>query len=220
MQDTGADAAAPTHEPRSRRRLLGAGLVGLAGSLLPQLSGQVSATTPPTDGTGDTEPAATTTTAPPTRPTVDDLALLRFAEQLELGAVLMYDSAITSGAVSDQATVFATLRESHQAYAQVLSGFLGTSASREASPEVVTQFGERFAGSLDDILAAAYDFEATALASHAELVGQLAGTEGSALIASILIAEARHATVLADVAGADLDAQLLSDADALEPTKG
>lgn len=217
MQDTGADVAAPTHEPRSRRRLLGAGLVGLAGSLLPQLSGRVSATTPPTD---DTEPAATTTTAPPTRPNAADLQLLRFAEQFELGAVLVYDVALQSDQASDQSTLLTTLREAHQAYAQVLSGFLGTDASREASPDVVAAFGEGFNGSLDDVLAAAYGLEATGLATHAELVGQLEGTEGSALIASILIAEARHTTVLADVAGADLEAQLISDADALEPTKG
>ena len=89
-----------------------------------------------------------------------------------------------------------------------------------AAADVVEQFGDGFGGSLDELLAAAYELEATALATHIELVGMLQGTEGAALLASILAAEARHATVLADLAGADLDAQLTSDAAALEPTKG
>jgi len=223
VQDTGAVDAAPTPEPRSRRRLLGAGLVGLAGTLVPQLSSRVAASTPPnTDGTatGDTEPAATTTTAPARRPTDGDVSLLGFAQTLELAAVALYDQALGGDAVADQASLLATLRESHQAYAQVLSGFLGTKADGVASTDVVEQFGDGFGGSLDDVLAAAYALETTALATHTELVGQLEGTEGAALLSSILVAEARHATVLADLAGADLDAQLMSDAAALEPTKG
>lgn len=228
MQDTGAVDAAPTPEPRSRRRLLGAGLVGLAGTLLPPLSARVAASTPPDTGdtatgdtaTADTEPAATTTTAPPRRPTDDDVTLLGFAQSLELAAVELYDQALGGGSVDDQTSLLTTLREAHQAYAHVLGGFLGTKADGVASAEVSEQFGEGFGGSLDDVVAAAYDLETTAVATHTELIGMLEGTEGAALLASVLVAEARHATVLADLAGADLDAQLTSDATALEPTKG
>ncbi len=146
--------------------------------------------------------------------------MLGFAQTLELAAVALYDQALGGGSVADQSSLLTTLRESHQAYAQVIGGFLGTSAGGIEAADVVEQFGEGFGGSLDDVLAAAYDLETTALATHTELVGQLQGTEGAALLASILVAEARHATVLADLAGADLDAQLTSDAAALEPTKG
>ena len=68
---------------------------------------------------------------------------------------------------------------------------------------------------------AAYNVEATLVATHTDLIGQLEGTNGAALIASILITEARHCTVLAVIAGeTDLDVLLLSDATALQPTEG
>lgn len=61
-----ADVAS-SHGLRRRRRL-GAGLLGLAGSLLPSLASRAGAS-----------PDQTTTTAPPKQPSDADLVLLRFA---------------------------------------------------------------------------------------------------------------------------------------------
>jgi hypothetical protein len=48
------------------------------------------------------------------------------------------------------------------------------------------------------------------------VVGALQGTDGAALIASILVVEARHVVVLLDMAEqTDLDALLVNDAAAL-----
>lgn len=223
VQDTGSSSDVPTSDHRSRRRLLGAGMLGLAGSLLPQLASRAGATTPPTDSAStDSAPvAATTTTAPPERPTNDDLPLLGFAQSLELAAVALYDIALAGKELGDDRALFTTLREAHLAYTQVLSALLGRQAPGAVLDAAVTQFQDGFGGSTKDVLAAAYDLEATALATHDELIGVLLGTDGVALITSILIAEARHCTVLADLAGStDLDMLLLSDATALEPTKG
>ena len=63
---------------------------GAAVSLLPLLSGRASATTT-TSSTSDTTAATTTTTAPPKRPTDDDVALLGFAQTVELAARELYD---------------------------------------------------------------------------------------------------------------------------------
>ena len=228
VQDTDSASGAPTHDqtrsPSSRRRLIGAGLVGLAGSLLPQLASRAGATTPPTDTDASAEsapPAATTTTAPPQRPTNDDVSLLAFAQSVELAAVALYDTALAGTSVEDSRSLFVTLREAHLAYTQSLSALLGRGAPGTIFDPAVQMFTDGFGGSSDDVFAAAYDLEATALATHEDLIGELAGTDGAALVASILIAEARHCTVLAHLAGSTkFDTLLLSDADALTPTKG
>ena len=65
---------------------------------------------------------------------------------------------------------------------------------------------------------AGLDLEATAVATHNDLLGRLQGVDGIAAVASFVVVEARHGTVLADVAGNgdDLDALLTSDAEPLE----
>jgi hypothetical protein len=203
-----------------RRRLLGIGLGGAAVSLLPFLVNRASATTPnsgPTDST-----PATTTTAPPKRPTDDDVVLLGFAQSVELAARNLYDVALGTDDF-DEVTraVMATIRESHDAYAAALSGTLGREAPQEVNP-IFDDLQSNFAGDLKSVLDAAYSIESTATATHLDILGQLTGTDGASLIASILIVEARHGTVLAYLNGAtDLDVLLVdTEADALTPAEG
>ena len=61
-----------------------------------------------------------------------------------------------------------------------------------------------------------------AVATHTDILGKLQGTDGAALIASILIVEARHGTVIASLNGStDLDDLLVNtEADALAPAEG
>ena len=72
------------------------------------------------------------------------------------------------------------------------------------------------------MLDAASALESTAVATHTDILGKLHGTDGAALIASILIVEARHGTVLASLNGStDLDDLLVNtEADALAPAEG
>lgn len=242
VQDTSSDAFASTPEHGLRRRLLGAGLLGVAGSLLPQLLGRAAAV-PPLDSAPDTTPdpstpdastpdpiapdastateGATATTAPPRRPTPDDLSLLQFAQTVELAAVELYVFALAGGELGEHRPIFTTLRSAHLSSAQVLAALIGRSAPGVAAADAVEAFRKGFGGPIDGLIAAALQLESTAVATHAELLGQLQGTDAAALIASILMAESRHGTVLADMAGiTDLDALLTSDAVALEPTKG
>ena len=60
------------------------------------------------------------------------------------------------------------------------------------------------------------------MATHTDILGKLQGTDGASLIASILIVEARHGTVLAIMNGStNLDDLLVdTEADALAPAKG
>ena len=205
-----------------RRRLLGIGLGGAAVSLLPFLVGRANATTP-TTGPSDTT-AATTTTSPPKQPSDDDVALLGLSQSVELAARNLYDVALATSDFQfdgDTKAVLATIRESHDAYAASLSAILGRRAPQAVNP-VFDKLQSSFGGDTKSVLDAAYSFESTAVATHIDVLGKLQGTDGASLIASILIAEARHGTVLAHMNGSSDLSELLVDneAGALTPAKG
>lgn len=165
--------------------------------------------------------AGTTTTAPPLRPVGDDVELLQFAGSLEVTARDLYQTAIDAGAGSgDAADVFMTLLADHQEYANVLSGLLGVDAARGRDDAVFDALSADF--DTADVAAAAsagYDLEAAAIATHLDLLGRLRGVDGAKKIAALVVVEARHATVLAHLAGHgdDWDALLVSDGESLAP---
>jgi len=207
-----------------RRRLLGIGLGGAAVSLLPFLAGRAGATTPasgPTDSTGSSS-AATTTTAPQKRPTEDDVTMLGFAQSIEIAAYQLYDVALATKVFDENdRAVLATIHDAHRAYAGSLSGFLGRAAPQKAHP-MFDQVKSSFGGDRSSILDAAYTLESMAVATLTDMLGQLQGTDGAGLIASILIVEGRHGTVIAYLNGStDLDELLVTtEAVALTPAEG
>lgn len=188
-----------------RRGLLAAGIGGAAVSLLPFLTGRASAS-----ATSTTE-AATTTTLPPKRPTDDDTSLIAVAQQAELAAVDLYSDAINGvkGWTDAQATVMTTIRQAHLAYANSVAGLIGKAAPQSASEDLYRSLKNDFIGSAEDVLQAAATLESALVATHLEILGKLQGTNGAALVASIVTAEARHGTVLLDLAGVTDDGELL-----------
>ncbi|MCU1392967.1 MAG: hypothetical protein JWM34_1395 [Ilumatobacteraceae bacterium] len=168
------------------------------------------------DTTGDTE-AATTTTAPPKRPTDADVTTLSFVQSMELAIRDLYDLAIDLGTFSGaQGETINAIRDDHAAYAQSISGLLGRSAPNAPLADLVSKLKADFSGSADAMLKAARTLENDAAATHTEVLGTLVGVDATSIIASILVVEARHATVLANFAGvADLDDQLADDGKAL-----
>jgi hypothetical protein len=204
-----------------RRRLLGIGLGGAAVSLLPFLVGRAGATTP-SSAPADTAAATTTTTSPPKRPTDKDVTLLGFAQTIELAARNLYDVALaTKDFDANERAVLATIRESHEAYATSLSAELGRQAPQEVNP-IFDDLRSSFSGDKSSVLDAAYSLESTAVATHIEILAELQGTDDASLLASILIVEARHGTVLAYLNGkTDLPTLLVDkEADALAPAEG
>jgi len=203
-------------QPMSRRTAVrigaGAGLGGVALSLLPFLSGHAAAS-------ATTEPAstqeATTTTTPPQRPTPDDVVLLGFAQQVEATAVALYNDALKVKGWSDaQAKVVTYVRDAHLAYVQSLSGLLGPDATNSISQEVYDDNASAFSGSIAEVLASAGALESTAVATHGDIIARLVGTDAASLIASIQINEARYCTVVADLAGETDPTVLLVDEEA------
>ena len=110
--------------------------------------------------------------------------------------------AIEGGGAGDYGDVFTTLMENHEEYGNVLAGILGVEAPQRRDDAIFDQFADGFGESDPGAVAqACYDFESTAVATHNELIGQLAGLDGATTLAALLIVESRHCTVLAHLAG-------------------
>ena len=180
----------------SRRRFLQA--VGLGGALsaLPFVARSAGAQ------------SGSTTTAPPQRPTADDQALLGYAQSMELSAAAAYtavvDRAKELALPDDVYSVVQVFRDHHESYAQSLSGLLGKTAPGTPNATMDDEFGAVFTtGSLDEVLIAGIALEDATVATNLRLLGELQGTDGAALVASILVTEARHSTVLSALSGND-----------------
>jgi len=215
---------APTRR-LGRRGALGLGVGGVAATLVAR---RAAASPPPDDSTDGTADDATATSPPPTsiaplRPTDADVELLAFAQSIELAARELYDAMFAAlgdvPAIDDtRRAVFTALREAHDAYAQSLSGLLGRAAPGIADETVQSALTASFTTDIDAAILAAYMLESALVATHRELIAELQGTDGAALLASILLVEARHGTVLADLGGgATLDDLLVVvEADAFD----
>lgn len=194
------ESAAPAS---SRRSLIGAfGAVGIAGVAALSIARPASAA--------------------PISPTADDKALLRQAMELELTAEALYREAIDAGlsdVAGELAVVFAG---NHVAYADKIAGGAGFSA-RTRNEEVFEQLQPAFATSDAGAFAeAAAGLENTAAATHTALLAQYESVKAKRLTASIIVVEARMATVLADLGGvaSNLDDIFVPVAEALQLTGG
>ena len=222
---TAAAHTAGESAPMARRRVLAAGVSGAALSLLPWLSDRAGAqarTAPPTSG-GETVIAPTPTTTapppPPKRPTAADIELLAVAQTIELAIRDLYDVALAAKSFEGEtAEAITAIREAHEAYAQSISGLIGANAPGIRSDKLYNAQRSNFSGSAAAVAQAAADLENVAVATHLDILGSLIGVDATGLIASILVVEARHATVLNIIAGAStLSNQLASDGVALSP---
>lgn len=185
-----------SHPGASRRRFLAAGAAGAAVSAaLPLLGQQVQASS---------TPAAAVTA----RPTAGDIELLRLAQLAEASARDLYE--IGANAATDPviATVMGVMVEHHRAYTEAFSALLGPEGASGRADVLMERFGLAFADAAQAPVAAA-ELEDALVATHTELIGALEETEGAELVASILVIEARHATVLKLLGGVeDIDAML------------
>lgn len=190
-----AEGDATTSVMSTRRGLLGASLAGTALSLIAGRSTSAS--------TGE-------------RVSASDLALLLFAQSLELTARDLYSAAAAAGADDP---VFGVLADQHEAYAQGIAAFIGEPANTR-NDGVYDSLESAFAASDRTAIATAgYDLESAAVATHTELLARLANVDAAKLIASMLAMEARHCAVLADVSGRgdDLDILLVNTAEPILP---
>lgn len=161
-----------------------------------------------------TLPAAT-----PTPPTAVDRSLLAFANSAEFAARDLYAVAAGLPAFStEEQTMLVGFHDHHMAAGQALAGLVGKDASNVREDAVYNAFRGKVMGSdKSAIWDALRELENTLVSTHLSLVGTLEGTEGSALVASILSIQARHAAALALLGGRTVTDALTNEAAPLAP---
>lgn len=155
----------------------------------------------------------------PTPPTAADRTLLAFANSAEFAARDLYAVAAGLSAFStEEKTMLVGFHDHHLAAGQAIAGLVGKSATNVREDSVYNEFRGKVMGTdKSAIFAALRELENTLVATHLSLVGTLEGTEGSALVASILTIQARHAAALALLGGGALDDALTNQAAPLAP---
>ncbi len=157
------------------------------------------------------------TTTPPRRPTAADSELLGFAQQAELAARDLYQAAVEAGSGGDHTPSIASLAAHHDAASQSISALIGRDAPQSRLDSVFDSLESRFTGDTEELALAAHELENTLVATHLSLLEALDGTDGVALVSSIVISEARHVSAMAALAGlspvADADLYLVTTPD-------
>ena len=137
----------------------------------------------------------------PVRPTEADTELLASAQAAALATRDLYQAAVAAGATGDHTATFVSLAAHHDAYAQAISSLIGRAAPQARDDELFSANKSDFESDATTAALAARTLENSLVAAHTELIGELEGTEGAALIASMVVIESRHVVALATVAG-------------------
>jgi len=155
----------------------------------------------------------------PTPPTAADRTLLAFANSAEFAARDLYAVAAALPAFNDEErAMLVGFHDHHLAAGQALAGLVGKHASNVREDAVYDAFRGKMAGSdKSAIFDALRELENTLVSTHLSLVGTLEGTGGSALVASILTIQARHAVALGLLGGRAFADALTNDAAPLSP---
>lgn len=159
--------------------------------------------------------------AAPNAPTRDDRALLRQVMDLELAARDLY-RATAAAAINDDVTAVATVfAANHAAYGDAIAAISGFSANSR-NDDLFDDLESAFTGDAAAFVDAAISLENTAVATHSDVIASYESVRARTITASVIMVEARMATVLAELGGVadDLDELFEPSADALSITGG
>ena len=165
---------------------------------------------------------ARSASAAPINPTESDEELLNQAMQLELTAEALYRASVGAGLPDDVAAIAEVFAENHAAYAGKIAGIAGFSADT-LNEGLFDQFESTFATSdVDAFAEAANSLENTATATHTSLMPDYESVNARELTASILVVEARMATVLSNLGdlASSLNQVFEPEAEPLDLTSG
>lgn len=152
---------------------------------------------------------------PPKQPTDADLVILNDAQSAELAVRDLYDTALRAGTFSDvQISVLELFRDHHTTYAQALNGVIGKSAINKRNETLYSSNSDLVTVPTTS-LSTLQSLENILVATHTTIVGSLIGMDAIALIASILIVEARHAAVFGSAPKMDVASALNDVAESL-----
>ena len=176
----------------SRRSLVGAlGVAGLASAVALAVARPVAAA--------------------PNAPTAEDSTTFEQALQIELAATLLYRDALAAGLTDAAAEVAQVFSDNHQTYANQFAAITGISANTY-NEAFYAEYKDRFATSdAAEFALAAWELENNSAATYTELFTSLNAVQSQTVVASIVVMNARMATVLADIAGVSSDFDLVFD---------
>ena len=137
----------------------------------------------------------------PVRPTPADTVLLASAQATALAMRDLYQAAVGAGAGGEHVACLVSIAAHHDAYAQTISSLIGRAAPQARDSKLFSANKADFGADTTAAALAAHTLENVLVAAHTKLIGMLEGTEGAALIASMVIIEARHVVALAAIAG-------------------
>ena len=219
-----ADPGDPGGHDSRRAFLRGVSLGGAAltvgGSAVALAATSAGAQTTTTAGDTTTTVPATTTTEVPKAPTAEDLEILSFAQTLELALVEVYGAALATGKLAeDVLPVVAAFRDHHLQHGQAYAGLAGKAALNTANAGLVDEYVPRVEAAADQaaVLTVLFELENAAAASYTGALAEVRGLNAAATMANILPIESRHAVVLGETLGLDLDEYVPSFED---PEKG
>jgi superoxide dismutase len=154
---------------------------------------------------------------PPAQPTDADMQLLLFTQGVELAARDLYKKAVESAKYSDdEAAMLKMFGEHHNSYAQAMNGLIGKVATNKRNDSLYSTHVGQLA-SAQSAYAALQSLENTLAATNTDILGQLLGTDGARVLASIITTEARMAAVFGTLPALNLTTALNSSANSLAP---
>lgn len=161
-------------------------------------------------------------TPPPKKIQPEDLPLLGAAKVLELTAAQASETVIARldslGVDEATAALLRAIGAHHRAYAEAISAAFGPGSPATPNPALLTLLGGPvFAeGTGAEVLTAMHEVEHHCSDTHQTLLGLLISTDAAALVASIVVIEARHAAVLGMLLGQPYGADELAIEDSAD----
>jgi hypothetical protein len=189
----------------------GAGAAGSggAGSGTSTTAAGASTSVSPTSSAAPT----TTTTLPPSKPLPADIAVLSFANSVELALVAIYTQALATARLgADNAKTVTRFQNHHRDHAQSFAGMGGKAITNIANQSLVSAYTTRIqaAASEQAVLQVLLELETAAASSYTAALANIVATDPAYLVSSILPIESRHAVVYGGKLGASASSYLPS----------
>lgn len=144
-----------------------------------------------------------------------DIKLLAFAHTLELTTRDTYAAAVARRSLGDNEQALLELfHANHVAYEQSLNGLLSKNAATKRDDVIYTTFSAKLSEA-QSIWLALLEIENIMIASHTKAIETIESAKVAALVASMIMVEARHATILAGQATTNISTALDNNATAL-----
>ncbi len=144
-----------------------------------------------------------------------DIKLLAFAHTLELTTRDTYATAVARKSLSDdERALLEQFHANHVAYEQSLNGLLSKNAVTKRDDAIYTSFSAKLSEA-QNIWLALLEIENIMIASHTKAIETIESAKIAALIASIIIVEARHAAILASQTTTNISTALDNNTSAL-----